>query len=435
MALLSVASPLGVSEAFNLTSIPATDVSQEKGFTSCYMPLSDPKNGNGPIEFLVQNTGTKYINLSETALYVRFVIKDSEGNEIKYKAGNLEPADDNDVVTGVANILNSLFTSTELYLNGVSVSSPILNSHAYIDYLKKLLNYSKESKNSILTCSGFYADSTTGYASRRKLTANNESEWIGRLDLDLFSCQKYLLSNVEMKLRLNRSSDKFFLHTKNQNKEYSVSLKEAKLFIRYIAPSDQIIEANEKILQTQKALYPYQRQLMKTFQLSQGDLDFSTENLFTSYLPEKIVLGFLDSEAYLGDQKKDPFNFENMEVTNINFFVDHERVIALDLDYTSNKYIEAFYTTLDNLGFGEGAQENNGMSRDNFKDSNNLFCINLLPEKNNETNLALVRKANTRLQIRFKTGLSKPVTLILCYSTPAVVEIDSERNVTHNFSD
>lgn len=436
MALLTETSPVGVSEAFNLASIPVTDVSHQRAYTSVYLPISDYKDkSRNPIEFVVNNSGTKYISLNDTSLYVRFEIRDSEGEPLKYKNDNLNVAADNDVVAGVGNILNSLFTSIEVYLNGVSISTPVLNSHCYIDYIKKLLNYSNDSKSSILTCSGFYADEETGYASRRKLTGNGVSEWIGKLDVDFFNVSKYLLNNVEIRMRLNRSSDKFFLHTKAADKEYTVYLKEIKLYVRYIMPSDEIITAHEKILQTNKAIYPYERHLMKTFQLSKGDLDFSAEKLFPGYLPEKMILAFVNTETYLGKITENPYKFQNMDVSNISFFIDHEQMVNLSLDYSNNRYIEAFYSTLDNLGFGENIQENNGLSRENFKESNNLFCINLLPEKNNMENLTLVRKANTRLQIRFKSGLPNPVTLILCYTCPAVVEIDAERRVSHNFSD
>ena len=147
MALLNPASALGVSEAFNLPAVPTTDVSQEKAYNSVYLPIGDFRGNNrSPIDFVIPNSGQKYISLNDTSIYVRFKIVTDEGAGIKYTAGNWQQSDTNDVVSPISNILGSLFSSSELYLNNVSVSSPILNSHCYIDYLKKLLNYSQNSK-------------------------------------------------------------------------------------------------------------------------------------------------------------------------------------------------------------------------------------------------------------------------------------------------
>ena len=59
----------------------------------------------------------------------------------------------------------------------------------------------------------------------------------GRLHLDLFSQNRYLLNGVEIRIRLIRSKDGFCLH-ENANQAFNkASLKEVSLFVRKIKPN------------------------------------------------------------------------------------------------------------------------------------------------------------------------------------------------------
>ena len=82
-----------------------------------------------------------------------------------------------------------------------------------------------------------HQDKTTaankGFKSRKALTAQSKSvQMMGKLHLDLFFQEKYLLNYDNLKIKLRRSRDMFGLMADAQN--YKIKIKDLALFVRDI---------------------------------------------------------------------------------------------------------------------------------------------------------------------------------------------------------
>jgi len=116
----------------------------------------------------------------------------------------------------------------DISLNGTLITSST-NTYAYRAYIETLLSYGIEAKSSQLTSAVFYKDEAgkmdrpnplagdvahrnTGLASRQMFAAQSrEIDMIGRIHADIFFQERYMLNEVNVKIKLVRSHDAFCL--------------------------------------------------------------------------------------------------------------------------------------------------------------------------------------------------------------------------------
>ena len=74
--------------------------------------------------------------------------------------------------------------------------------------------------------------------------------------------------------------------------------------------------------------------------------------MFQGELPSRVVIGFESSGAYTGDYKKNPFNFIHYSIEFLCMYANGQSVPskALQPEFDSNSYIEAYHTLLSGMG-------------------------------------------------------------------------------------
>jgi hypothetical protein len=217
MAFIHEGSCECVKSELDLFSVPATQTSIESGRYVEYHPISS-MTGGAPIEFDVAASGDDYLDLANSLLYVRVKIIRTNGDDL----------DIADTVGPINNFLHSLFSQVDVSLNGTLITSST-NTYAYRAYIETLLSYGNEAKTSQLTSALFYkddagkmdkpnplaadaADKNSGLATRQLFVAQSrELDMIGRIHTDIFFQERYMLNEVNVKIKLVRSNDAFCL--------------------------------------------------------------------------------------------------------------------------------------------------------------------------------------------------------------------------------
>ena len=293
----------------DLFAVPPTQTSIEEGGWIEHQPLTSLDSG-GPIEFILPGTGDAYLDLANTYLHVRAKIVNGNGTDI----GADTP------VAPVNNWLHSLFSQVDVYLNDTLVT-PSSNTHPFRSYVETLLSYGAEAKKTQLTSQLWYKD-TAGHMEGTTVNAGNlglvergrylaESrvvDMMGRLHVDLFIQDKFLLNGVDVKIRLVRSKDAFSLMADGQNPDYKVRIVEATLFARKAVLSPTVQMAHIKALAKGTAKYPLRPVDCKVYSIPQGAMSHTYENLFLGTLPKRLVLWCIDNDSYNGNYAKNPFN-------------------------------------------------------------------------------------------------------------------------------
>ena len=305
MAFVHRQSCEGVKSELDLFAVSPTQTSIDDGRWVEHQPLTSLDSG-GQIEFMLPGTGDAYLDLANTYLLIRAKVVRGDGTDL---------AADSQVAP-VNNWLHSLFSQVDVYINDTLVT-PSSNTYPYRAYVETLLSYGAEAKKTQLTSQLWYKDTAghmdatldnggnAGLAERRKYTAESRVvEMMGRLHVDLFPQDRFLLNGVSVKIRLVRSKDTFSLMADGVNTDFKVQIVDAILFARKAVLSPTVQMAHIKALENGTPNYPLRPENCKVFTIPQGAMSHTYENLFLGTLPKRLILWCVDNNAYNGDYSK-----------------------------------------------------------------------------------------------------------------------------------
>lgn len=304
MAFIHEKSHECTSTHLDIFEVPMTQTSLDSTNFKEYHPLSSIDDG-GVLEYSVSGVGVEYMDAPNVLIHARVQIVKADDTAIGA----------NEKVAPINLTLHSLFSEVDVRLNEQLVSSTHNNYH-YRAYLESLLSYGSDAKKSQLTCAGYYRDvagkfeeldptaataANTGAKKRHRLFAGNKIvDLVGRLHVDLFHQPKYLVSEVNLRLRLLRNKNALVLMAA-RNSGYKVKIHSCVLLARKAKLSSAVYNAHVEALRRGPANYPLRRVVMKTFTIPTGVRSYTHENLFSGQLPTRIVLGLVENAAYNGE--------------------------------------------------------------------------------------------------------------------------------------
>ena len=133
----------------------------------------------------------------------------------------------------------------------------------------------------------------TNYGLQRRSTFTDRGvivDTIGRIHSDIFFQNRYMLNEVNVKVRLVRNKDSFCLMSGEANPSYKVKLVSAALLVRKVQLSPSVFLAHAKALESGLSKYPIKRVVWKTYIIPAGNLDGNHKKLFTDQLPSRLVI-------------------------------------------------------------------------------------------------------------------------------------------------
>ena len=342
-----------------LFSLPPAQTTIEASNWVHYKPISSLTD-DSPIEFVVPGQGDEYIDLAHTMLSIDAQIMPSNvgarQSEVKHGAvPSIRP---------VNNLLHSLFSQVNVYLNQKLVSPPN-NAYAYRAYIETLLNYGPAAKKSHLTSALWYDDTPSNmddltdgnvglFARRRLLHVGNSVDLLGHLHCNIFNQERFLLNGVEMRLRLVRSRNNFCL-LGSTSKDYTCGIKilEATLLVRRTKVAPDVLLTHARALSKATAKYPLTRVEIKTMSLHAGAYGETIDNVILGQLPKRIIIGFVDNKAFNCDFKLNPFNFHHYKINYLSLYVDGVQISSRPLqpDFANYRlHVDSFHTLFSGTG-------------------------------------------------------------------------------------
>jgi hypothetical protein len=188
---------------------------------------------------------------------------------------------DDDAVGPVNNFLHSLFSLVDVFLNGILVTSSS-NTYPYRTYIENLLSYGPAAKRSQLTVSLFYKDAAgkmdkvnplaenadernSGFIRRAAFTAQSrELNLMDRIHADIFFQSRYILNEVNVKIKLTRNRDVFCLMSTGDH-AFKVKITAAAMIIRKVKISPSVYLAHAKTLDMGLAKYLFRQVVLQSF--------------------------------------------------------------------------------------------------------------------------------------------------------------------------
>lgn len=434
MALLHPQSVSVIKSELDLFTIPPTQVQVERGYWVQYQPTINIPN-SGPIQFNIAGSGEEYIDLSDILLQTKVRIVGGAGR--------------NDV--GPINLfLHSLFSHVEVSLNSQCITPPN-HTYAYKSYMETLLNYSKEGKKSRLTSELYYKDTARymddakcnedkepgneGLRKRWSLTAGAKVvDMIGPLHLDFFNQERCLLNDVDIRINLTRSNPKFVLMTPTEV-DAQIIVLEAILHVRKMKISPAVMNAHSLALQKTSAKYPINRSDVRYFTIPKGSSNMN-HDVITGKLPQRIIIGLVDSEAYAGSYTKNPYNFQHFGLNGITVHVDGYQFPSTQLkpNFKEGSYMRSFYSLFQGL---ENVHSDRGcdINREEYPNGYTLWVFDLTPDLTHGNVFQLSRQGNLRLELQFEKGLETTINCLVYAEFQNIIEIDRNRQVILDYAD
>ena len=423
-----------LKSALDLFTVPPTDAGISDGRWVEYRPTS-AVTGGGPVEFNVSGTGDYYLDLDETLLYAKVRLLKADGTAL---------ADDSKAGP-VNNLLSSMWSQVDVSLNGKVVSSST-NTYAHRAYVETLLSYGSDAKSSHLQASLWYKDTAgqmsatgdqnEGLRSRRALTSESaEVDMIGKLHVDVFRQKRYLLNDVDLRIRLVRSKDAFCLMAPVAEAAVKLEVTDAYLLVRKVKPNVALQVSHARELEARPAKYPVTRVDTRVFSIPQGSRSISKEDVFQGGIPKRLVIGCVSNKAMNGNYQVNPFDFQHFKTDFVGVYADGQQLLGKPLqpDFTKNLFVRGFHSMSTGVGKLE-ADEGNAVTRSDYSAGYALYAFNLTPDLSEGENLSLQKQGSLRIEIHFATAVTESVDVFAYGEFDNVVQIDRNRNIVYDYS-
>lgn len=430
--------PCSKSE-MELFDVPPTQMVIEDSEYVEYRPFGG-LNALGPIDFIIPGTSSKYIDINNTQLYLKVKITNADGSDCGAA----------DKVAPVNLLMHSMFSQVDVSLNGklISDSTP---TYPYRAMIETLLNYDKEAKDTHLQAQMYFKD-TAGQMDFNDLAAtaiSNEGlkarfdktktskifEMMGPIHADIFSQNNVLLPGVEVRLKFHRNRDAFSLISKATGADFRVHVIDAILYVRKLTCSDTHVLNDIATLNKEPAKYKIRRTVIRNITIPAGTQDLQRDNVFLGELPKRVVLCLVDTGAFNGDYKKNPFRFRPYDLNYLALHVDEKQFPAVPLtpDFTSNKVLRSYMQLFEATGrlFADGGID---ITPSDFVDGYTLFAFDLTPDGSHGQHYSINKRGNLRMDLKFGTALTATTNLLVYAEFDNIIEIDRNRNVIYDFA-
>ena len=406
-----------------------------------YTPVSTITD-DSPIEFLIP-ASDEYIDWASAYLTLTARIEPVDSTHVmRYNSADHTTTDK----VGPVNLwLHSLFKQVDLELNGVLVSQPT-GTYPQRAMLETLLHYGGDAKTSLLTGAMYVKDTAglgmdtanpfsgvapnAGLRTRATKTRLKRSvQMTGRLHLDLCQTPKCIVSGVEARLKLFRTSAAFNLIADAvDGVHYKTVITDVTFNVRRVTPFPSVALSHAKLMsEGNDAKYPVRRNVIKTFTVSKDNMGFNRDNLFLGQVPDALTVAIVKSKSYHGDIKTNPFRYLNAGLTVLGVYVNGQPAPAkpLTLDFSKGKFAEAF----NNL-FHYTGKDGNNITIADFKSGYSIFHFDLTADTSAYDWIASPStNSSVRLEGHFSAAATDALEVIVMGSFMNTIEIDADRNV------
>lgn len=323
--------------------------------------------------------------------------------------------------------------------NKISVTC---NNNPYTAIIKTLLNLDDATTTTQTSTQLFYADDHDHPEDPNPAGGNNgllvRSQYIAEsrvLDLqgpvfhDFFQFPRYMLNQVDVKLKLFRSSPAFSLLSGETSPAYKIDILDIILLARKVSVSPSVIYAHNEMLQHTNAKYFYPKIDTRIQSIAAGSTTFHWENLFQGQKPNKVVVGFVMSPSTSGNYVINPLDFLNCNITSICLYADGMSVMGnpLKLDFNKGASIVRAYTNLFVLTNKWNQNAGICITREQFVRGSTLFAFDLNPYFHDF--IPLLQYGNVKLEVQFGTALTETILCIVYSESLGYFEITKDRDV------
>ncbi|KAK3104430.1 hypothetical protein FSP39_001868 [Pinctada imbricata] len=167
--------------------------------------------------------------------------------------------------------------------------------------------------------------------------------------------------------------------------------------------------------------------------VSKGSTEFYWDNMFPQAIPDRLIVGMVKQKAVNGDYGVNPFNFEVFKITEVSLSVNGESLPGrpLQMDFGDNRnYVSAYTRLFDSCGKWN-KDAGLSISREDFGNGYTFFAFIITPYFFEEDYINLIRRGNTRLEMKFSTATTDAVNVVVLATFSSMLEINKSRDINY----
>ncbi|XP_066916396.1 uncharacterized protein F54H12.2-like [Clytia hemisphaerica] len=376
-----------------------------------------------------------FLDLSNSYVRAKVQILNGDGTNIGV----------DDDVTSVNYTIGTLFRQLDVMLNG-SIISDSTNTYAYRAYMETLLNYGEEAKKTSLSM-GLYtkdeakkldelktANGNRGLDERSAYTENSKIVTIcGRPHIDIAHQGKLLVNGLPIKITLHRQKDAFSLLTNDETPTYKFKIVDIVLRIKKIELTPHKFGEIQQTLEKESIAYPINRVTIKTRSIPIGLGSMNWENCIMGQMPNRVIIGMVENNAFNGSYKKNPYNFQHFNVSSIGVYVNGESLPAnpMKLNFDQSDFLDGYRSLFDITG-KLYRDEGCAIKRSDYPNGYSFFAFDLSPSQCG-SHQEVQKTGSLRISFEFSKALEKSVTVILYSEFDNSISINKARNILKDF--
>jgi hypothetical protein len=335
-------------------------------------------------------------------------------------------------------------------VNGKEVFNSGTN-YAYRAYINHELFTSSETRKTLSEASCYYTDThanadpnyyeNDGFKNRAKRFAQGQTCYtMTKLDFDLAEQSNLLINNVDVLFTIYRNDDSWLLiapnhsitaadpdGTENTNR-YRIRVLAMKMYVVAVDVVQGLQNAIARQIQSNPAKYAVRKIEVRNFYLGPGRQDL-VYNVFQSTVPRRIIVGFVNRKAYIGNVKMTPFYFTHANVRSISVESGGNTwpAIPYEFNFDENKYIRAFVDMFEHLNL-IGRSHSINLTLPKFHSGWTFFTFNLTSTLKDTSAFELIRNSTTVIKAVFNEAIVDPgYEMIVFAEFDQIISVSSDR--------
>ena len=320
-------------------------------------------------------------------------------------------------VTYVNNILHSIFSNVEVYIN----NQQIYNSNGI--YAQKSYNSNNfkaaiSEYKGVLHFEGYDYEQDPDdisnplpgpfFTRRMKLLSGPDGFMLyGKLGIDFFSTSELLYPNMKIRLRLIRARPDFYMISDNPN--VSLGIVDCSLYTRRIALKDDYHKKRMVVLVYAPVEYNYLETFAKTFIIPARQNQCIQENIFNNAPIRRIAIAVNTNSAFTGSFTENPFWYQQFDLRQIRILRGGQPIVDFDMADNCRLYM----TTMKAMNFQDDIPS---IPIDDFKDHNVLvFDLTSMQDATENCHYPKLVGEPLRLELNFTNPLENVTELIVLF--------------------
>ncbi|XP_041467363.1 uncharacterized protein F54H12.2-like [Lytechinus variegatus] len=417
-------------------------------------------NQFSPFEFVIDKRPHQFLDLNNLFIETTFKLTDNEGAKLENTTDNKKTEE----LTLINYPNGSIWKNIDLFLNGTQVSDPQPN-YAYRAYLDTLVHATKDQQVGEYTAGGWFKDRAGLSGSKRNIEQNkfpttvahttNGNNWAavvrnqvyvkpsdnevrtwGKLHMDLFNQDRYLVPNVEVRLLLTRQPDNFILMSGASAPEYMLTLTKVKLYCKFLTPSARLLDATERQMGIYGSRYPIERVMVNSYFVPKEALDHQIKNIAVGPMPKLLIVGLVEQGTFAGDMATTPYDFKPMKLQELDLLHDNVRIPfhAYELDNEDGAAAANCRPYLESMLAIQSRWDHiPQISLSEWHDGYRLYAFDMTKTGHPSGAADTLQGGNLDLNLRFSTARTKNTQVVIYQVYDSNIVITQARDVCVDF--